>query len=72
MTNLLAKAFSEAGKLPESEQDALARWLLEEIESEKTWQGKFAVSHSLLQRMSQEALEEDRRGETKDLDPDLL
>lgn len=72
MTKLLAKAFSEAGKLPESEQDALARWLLEEIESERSWQEKFAASHSLLLRMSQEALQEDRRGETQKLDPDLL
>jgi hypothetical protein len=72
MTRLLAKAFSEAEKLPDSEQDALALRLLEEIESEKTWQEKFAASHSLLQRMSQEAIQEDRRGETKALDPDRL
>lgn len=72
MTKLLAKAFSEAGKLSESEQNALARWLLEEIESEKDWQGKFADSHSLLLRMSEEALQEDRQGETRELDPDLL
>lgn len=72
MTKLLAKAFSEAGKLPDSEQDALARWLLEEIESEQTWQAKFAASPSLLQKMAQEALAEDRRGETRELDPDRL
>ena len=34
MTKLLKKAFDEASKLPEKEQDALARLLLEELASE--------------------------------------
>ena len=35
MTSMLEKAFSEASKLPDIEQNALARWLLEEIESDR-------------------------------------
>jgi len=35
MTQLLKKAFEEASKLSELEQNALARWLIEEIISEK-------------------------------------
>jgi hypothetical protein len=37
MTQLLEKAFKEASKLSELEQDALARWLIDEIISERKW-----------------------------------
>ena len=36
MTILLEKAFSEASRLPEIEQNVLARWVLDEIDSDKT------------------------------------
>ena len=35
MTQLLEKAFQEASKLSEREQNALAKWLMDELESEK-------------------------------------
>ena len=38
MTKLLEKAFEEASKLPEAEQNALARWLIEEVLAEKKWE----------------------------------
>jgi hypothetical protein len=72
MTELLAKAFSEADRLPESEQNTLARWLLAELESEEVWQEKLAASSDLLRRMAQEATEEDQQGKTQELDPDRL
>jgi hypothetical protein len=72
MTELLAKAFAEAGKLPAPDQDALARWLLAEMQSEKIWQEKFASSGDLLKQLAEEAIEEHRRGETQELDPDRL
>ena len=34
MTKLLEKVFKEASKLPEVEQNALAKWVLEELEAE--------------------------------------
>jgi hypothetical protein len=37
MTKLLQKAFDEASKLSEGEQDALGRVLLEELASERRW-----------------------------------
>ena len=37
MTKLLEQAFEKPSKLPELEQNALARWLLDEIISEKKW-----------------------------------
>ena len=38
MTKLLQKAFDEASKLPEGEQEALGRILLEELASEGRWE----------------------------------
>lgn len=72
MTRLLERAFAEAGKLPEAEQDAVAQWLLAELESEKEWQQAFARSGEVLKRLADEALEEYLRGETEELDPDKL
>ena len=44
MTTLLAKAFEEATQLPDTEQNALARWLLEGLESDRKWSEAFAES----------------------------
>jgi len=35
MTTLLDRAFQEASKLPKIAQNALAKWVLEEMEDEK-------------------------------------
>jgi hypothetical protein len=48
MTKLLQRAFDEASKLPEGEQDALGRILLEELASERRWEDLFTGSHDLL------------------------
>jgi len=72
MTRLLTQAFTEAGKLPEADQDNYAKWLLAEIESERAWQESFARSGNVLRQLADEALEEHLRGETEDLDPDQL
>ena len=34
MTELLAKAFARVARLPDNEQDAFARWLMDMLESE--------------------------------------
>jgi hypothetical protein len=72
MTKLLKKAFDEASKLPEKEQDALARILLEELASERRWEELFAGSPDLLGQLADEALAEHRAGRTKELDPRKL
>lgn len=41
MTELLQRAFSEIQKLSETEQDAIAKQLLAELEDEKAWQERF-------------------------------
>jgi hypothetical protein len=60
MTTLLASAFEEASKLPETDQNALARWLLEEIHSERKWAKAFAESADVLEKLADEAIEEKR------------
>jgi hypothetical protein len=72
MTQLLKDAFAEAEKLPREEQDAFARWLLEELASEKHWSDLFAASQSKLAELAAEAIEENRSGRTEPLDSDLL
>ncbi|HDM79315.1 MAG TPA: hypothetical protein ENG51_23060 [Deltaproteobacteria bacterium] len=60
MTKLLEKAFEEASKLPELEQNALVRWLIDEIISEKKWEKEFADTEDVLEKLAQEALMEYR------------
>ena len=66
----LELAFAEATKLPSKEQDRLAEWLLAELASEKRWNQLFSESEGLLERLATEALDEHRRGETQELDPE--
>jgi len=72
MTKLLEKAFNEASKLPDTEQNALAKWLLEELEVERKWDHAFAESEDVLDRLADEALEANRQGKTAPLDIDKL
>jgi len=68
MTKLLEKAFKKASKLPGVEQNALAKWLLEELEAEKEWEKRFAQSEDVLDLLADEALEAHRRGKSKPMD----
>ncbi len=72
MTQLLEKAFEEASRLSDLEQNALARWLIEEIISEKKWEKAFAESEDVLDKLADEALAEHAQGKTKPLDIDRL
>lgn len=69
MTKLLEKAFDEASKLSASEQDAIADWLLKELESERKWDESFSRSPDTLSKLADEAREEHRSGSTEDLIP---
>jgi hypothetical protein len=72
MTQLLEKAFQAASKLPQDDQNALAYWILEEIESEQIWDDLFERSRETLEILAEEALEEHRNGRTVPLDPQYL
>ncbi|MBA2712980.1 MAG: hypothetical protein H0U55_05430 [Rubrobacteraceae bacterium] len=72
MTDLLQKAFDAASRLPEEEQDAVAKWLLAELATEEGWEERFAGTQDALSVLAREASEEHQRGETKELDPGSL
>jgi hypothetical protein len=72
MTKLLEKAFAEAAKLPDDDQDALAQAVLAELASERRWDELFAASPEMLRDLAEEALAEHRAGRTKPLDPNTL
>jgi hypothetical protein len=72
MTKLLEKAFEVASKLPGNEQNALARWLLEELEAERKWDMLFAESEDVLGTLADEAIKAYRQGKTVPLDIDKL
>lgn len=65
MTQLLEKALSEAAKLPDAEQDAVAAILLQEMASERRWSDAFGNSQNLLGKMAAQALAEYAAGRTK-------
>ena len=74
MTKLLEKAFQEAQKLSETEQDALAARLLEELESDRRWDELFSrpESERFLETLADEIRTEIKAGRTTPLDPDEL
>ena len=72
VTNQLKKAFEEASKLPEHEQDELARFVLVELTSERRWSEAFAGSGKRLEELAEEAATEHEQGSTIALDPDTL
>lgn len=72
MTQLLEKATTQAARLPDSEQDALATIMLETMEDEAHWTRQFAGSQDALAKLAEEALAEHRAGKTLPLDPSTL
>ena len=72
MSNLLEEVFAKLQQLPEADQDSIAAWLLEELESERRWEGLLANSADALGHLADETLAEHFRGDTKELDPDEL
>lgn len=72
MTQLLETAFARAAALPSEEQDAFAKLLLAELDSEVCWADLFGRSHDLLAELAAEAVADHRAGRTRPLDPDAL
>jgi hypothetical protein len=72
MTERLEMAIAEVEKLVAEEQDAIAAWILEELESERQWDARLAGSQDMLARLAQEALSEHRAGRTETLSLDEL
>ena len=72
MTALLEKAFRQVTTLPELEQNRVAEWLIEELASEKKWEHSFAESEKLLASLAKDALAENKKGKTRNLNLDKL
>ena len=72
MTKLLERAFAEAAKLSDLEQEGFATWILEELASERRWEEAFVVSADTLARLADEAVAQHRAGQTQELDPNAL
>ena len=68
MTKLLKQAFARASELPQVDQNALAKWLLEELEADRKWDEAFAASEDVLEMLAAEAIHEHKRGKTEVLD----
>lgn len=58
MTQRLDEAVSEARKLPEPAQDAIAVPILEQIADDRAWDESFARSQDQLARRAQKARED--------------
>lgn len=67
MTKLLEKAMGRVNKLSDSAQDEIAQIIINELESERAWDRKFAQSQSVLERLAIDAIIENRTGKTRDL-----
>ena len=70
MSKLLDEAIAKLAELSEADQDSIATWLLEEMESDQRWERLFAESNNTLGRLADEALAEHERGRAIELDPD--
>jgi len=69
MTKALERAFREASKLSDEEQDALAESILAEVLGEDEWERSFSASAGVLEKLADEALEEHRAGKTQSVKP---
>ena len=67
METLIDEAFTEIKKMPESDQEAIAALIFEEILAERKWEKLFAESGDVLSHLAEEALTDYRTGRTNEL-----
>ena len=70
MTKLLENAFARASQLSEEEQEALARFIIQESESYSKWDTQLASSEDVLESLASTALDEFNKGSAPKLDLD--
>jgi hypothetical protein len=69
MNKMLERVLAEIEKLPETEQEAIACVILDEIEAERGWEERFARSQDRLADLSRRAGERIAEGGTDSFDP---
>lgn len=62
MSKLLEETFAKLAELSEEDQDSIATWLLEELDSERRWETILSESPEALVDLADGALAEHRRG----------
>ncbi len=72
MTNQLESAIKQLSKLPEKEQNHMAKWIMAEINSEEKWNKLFSESENQLNALAEEALSDFKNGQTKELNINKL
>jgi hypothetical protein len=72
MTRLMKEAIEKLQSLPEEKQDAVADFLLGELEADKNWDDTSTKHASKLRKLADEALDDFRAGRTSELDADVL
>ncbi|MEJ7872218.1 MAG: hypothetical protein WKF67_08145 [Rubrobacteraceae bacterium] len=72
MTDLLKEAFDAASRLPEDEQDVVAKWLLAALHLDEEWEERFASTQDALAALARKALDEHEKGETENLNSNSL
>jgi hypothetical protein len=72
LTTLLEKAIAELAKLPETQQETMAQWILDELEDDARWDQAFASSLPQLEALAKKALQDYKAGRTQELKPDEL
>ncbi|MBE9004089.1 hypothetical protein IQ259_03360 [Fortiea sp. LEGE XX443] len=72
MTELLEQAIIKLKSLPVSQQDAMAKMILEELADEQQWDAAFESSPDALAFLAAQAMAEYCAGKTQQLDPNTL
>jgi hypothetical protein len=72
MTHLLEQAIAQLNNLSESDQDAIAALILEELADEQRWQESFGRSQDKLKQRADQARQDVREGRVRDLGMDEL
>lgn len=68
MTASLEQALRRVESLSPEEQDAIASQIMEDLDEEKAWTGRFRNLPQSLRTMARQAMEEHKNGATESLD----
>ena len=72
MTRLLQQAIAELQKLPDSDQDAMASRILDELADDAKWESAFANSQKELSRIANKVRDDIHHGRVRDTGIDEL
>jgi hypothetical protein len=72
MTQLLEQALAQLSKLSDSDQNAIAALILDELADEQRWQESFANSQDQLAVLAERARQEIQAGRVRDIGIDEL